>query len=528
MTLPEAPDAPRRPFRRGITHETYADIRKGFSVMKTINDYLADSISGHPDKTLFAEWATGEEMTYATFNEHLSRVANVLASEGVRQQEIVTLVSDNSIDMAVMFFGVIVYGAVAKPLNPRLAPPEMANVLRHSGSKIVFTDREVDLGGFEGRRLNMNAYRRYPALNDGPALSKSFDAEAGAELIYTSGTTGTPKGVLLSHRNIVHNVRTAIDVLGLDADHVKMCLLPLYHNFSFISDLCTTLFVGGRIVIMDGFDISRLNAIEAALWKHGVNSFSAVPLMFELFVRFNCRINPPSMRFCVSGAAPLREKVAAQFFERYGFPIVPAYGLTESTCFCTISPPGRIVNRSIGLPAANEIKIISERGEALGPGEVGELVVKGESVMRGSHFRSDDNWFADEERTWLKTGDLGYYDAHGYFYITGRKKNMAIRGGEKVYLEDIDVCLSDMPGVRDSASVIFREREEDKIASFVVPEPGAGLTTFGVMAYIRERMGDFKTPDVVIFQEQIARTVTNKVKLRELQQLAESYAQQPA
>lgn len=493
--------------------------------MKTIKDYLADSISKSPDKTLFVEWATGEEMSYASFGEHLSRVANVLRSEGVKEQEIVTLVSDNSIDMAVMFYGVIAYGAIAKPLNPRLAPPEMANVLRHSGSRIVFTDREINLEGFTGRRLDMAAYRSYEATEAGDALSKNFGVEAGAELIYTSGTTGKPKGVLLSHRNIIHNVRTAIDVLKLDGDHVKLCLLPLFHNFSFISDLSTTLFCGGKIVIMDGFDISRLASIEAALREHEVNSFSAVPLMFELFVRFDCRINPPSMKFCVSGAAPLREKVAARFLEKYGFPIVPAYGLTESTCFCTICPPEKIINRSIGRPANNQIKIISDRGEELGPGEVGELIVRGESVMRGSHFRSDDNWFVDAERSWLRTGDLGYYDEDGYFYITGRKKNMVIRGGEKVYLEDVDVCLSDMPGIRDSATVGFQERGEEKIACFVVPETSGGVTTFEIMAYIRNRMGDFKTPDVIILQDQIARTVTNKVKIRELQQLAESYTQ---
>jgi long-chain acyl-CoA synthetase len=492
--------------------------------MKTINHYLADSISKSPDKTLFVEWSTGEEVTYALFNERLSRVAHLLRSEGVEEQDVVTLISDNSIDMAIMFYGVIVYGAIAKPLNPRLAPSETANVLRHSGSKIVFADRKIDLEGFDGRCLSMAAYRGCEALNIEQTLWKTFGEETGAELIYTSGTTGTPKGVLLSHRNIIHNVRAAIDRLKLDSAHVKLCLLPLFHNFSFISDLSTTLFCGGKIVIMDGFDISKLASIEAALREHRVNSFSAVPLMFELFVRFNCRINPPSMKFCVSGAAPLKEKVAVQFFEKYGFPIIPAYGLTESTCFCTISPLENIVNRAIGLPADNEIKIISEHNEELGPGEIGELIVKGESVMRGSHYRSNDNWFVDPERRWLKTGDLGYYDQNGYFYITGRKKNMVIRGGEKVYLEDVDVCLSDMPGIRDSATVGFQERGEEKIACFVVPETENAMSAFEVMTYIRDRMGDFKTPDVVIFQDQIVRTVTNKVKIRELQQLAESYA----
>jgi len=491
--------------------------------LKTINNYLAESISKSPDKTLLVEWSTGEEITYAQFNEQLSRVASVLRREGVAEGHVVTLISDNSIDMAIMFYGVIVYGAIAKPLNPQLTPSEMANLLRHSGSIIVFADREISLEGFDGKCLDMATYRKCDALNVEQALSKAFSEETGAELIYTSGTTGTPKGALLSHRNIIHNVRTAIDRFKLDSTHVKLCLLPLFHNFAFISDLSTTLLCGGRVVIMNGFDISKLASLEAALRDHSVNSFSAVPLMFELFIRFNCQINPPSMKFCISGAAPLREKTAIRFLEKYGFPIIPAYGLTESTCFCTISPLENIVNRSIGVPADNEIKIISEQNEELGPNQIGELVVKGESVMRGVHYRSNGDCFVDAERRWLETGDLGYYDQDGFFYITGRKKNMVIRGGEKIYLEDMDLCLSDMPGISDSATVRFQEREEEKIACFVVAELKNAVSTFDVMTYIRNRMGDFKTPDLVIFQDQISRTATNKVKMMDLRQLAESY-----
>lgn len=492
--------------------------------MKTINNYLAESIAKSPDKTLFVEWSTGEKITYGLFNEQLSRVAGLLKREGVGEGHVVTLISDNSIDMAIMFYGVIVYGAIAKPLNPQLTPSEMANLLRHSGSRIVFVDREIGLEGFDGQCIEMAAYRTCEALNVAEVLSKNFSEETGAELIYTSGTTGTPKGALLSHRNIIHNVRTAIDRFKLDSTHVKLCFLPLFHNFAFISDLTTTLFCGGTVVIMDGFDISKLSAIEAALRDHQVNSFSAVPLMFELFVRFNCRINPPSMKFCISGAAPLKESVAVKFLEKYGFPIIPAYGLTESTCFCTISPLENIVNRSIGVPADNEIKIFSERNEELGPDQIGELIVKGESVMRGPHYRSNDDCFVDPERRWLATGDLGYYDQNGFFYITGRKKNMVIRGGEKIYLEDIDVCLSDMPGISDSATVRFQERDEDKVACFVVAEVTHAVSSFEVMSYIRNRMGDFKTPDLVIFRDEISRTVTNKLNIPKLQQLAESYA----
>jgi long-chain acyl-CoA synthetase len=491
---------------------------------KTINEYVLDSICKHPNKTFLIEWSTGEKVSYASFGERLNQVASVLRNEGVREGDVVTLISDNSIDMAIMMYGVIVYGAIAKALNPKLTFLELGNILSHSGSRIVFASKKIDIAGFEGRMLDIAAYRTQAATG---TPRQEFDPETGAELVYTSGTTGTPKGVLLSHRNIVHNVTTAIDRLKLDHTHTKLCILPLFHNFAFISDLSTMIFCGGSVVIIEGFDISALASVEAALMEHEVNSFSAVPLMFELFLRFNCRINPPSMKFCVSGAAPLKEKVALEFLEKYGFPIVPAYGLTESTCFCTISPLEAIDNTSIGVPADNEIKIISDDNKELGPYDIGELIVKGESVMRGSHFRSDDHCFVDPEGTWLQTGDLGYYDQKGGLHITGRKKNMVIRGGEKIYLDDVDLCLTRLPGVAESSTVSFEELEVEKIACFIVLDQGSNLSSFDVLSFLRESMGQLKCPDIIIIQSYLPRTATGKIKIGELRGIAESQCLQP-
>jgi len=490
---------------------------------KSINDYVLDSICARPEKTFLIEWSTGEKVTYAAFGERLNQVAGVLRNEGVREGDVVTLISDNSIDMAIMMYGVIVYGAIAKALNPKLTSLELGNIVSHSGSRIVFGSKKFDIAGFEGRMLDIAAYRTQSAEG---TLRKQFDPETGAELIYTSGTTGTPKGVLLSHRNIVHNVRTAIGRLKLDHTHTTLCILPLFHNFAFISDLSTMIFCGGSVVIHEGFDISRLASVEAALMEHEVNSFSAVPLMFELFLRFNCRINPPSMKFCVSGAAPLKEKVAIEFLKKYAFPIIPAYGLTESTCFCTISPLEAIDNTAVGVPV-DEIKIISDDNEELGPYDIGELIVKGESVMRGSHFRSEDRCFIDPEGTWLKTGDLGYYDQKRYLHITGRKKNMVIRGGEKIYLEDVDLCLTHLAGVAESSTVSFEELEVEKIACFVVLDGGSKLSSFEVLSFLRERMGQLKCPDIIIIQSYLPRTATGKIKVGELRRVAESHLLQP-
>lgn len=492
--------------------------------MKNINQYLSDSISKWPERVLLVEQRTGEQLTFRAFGEQLGRVAVLLREAGVGAGDIVTLVSQNSLDLVVMLYGVIAYGAVAKPLNPQLTPTEIERLLEHSGSRLVFADRELALGAYAGASLPMAAYREAAPGATDSLLTKAQGERAGALLIYTSGTTGNPKGIILTQRNIIHNVLTAIEKFSLDEGHTALCLLPLFHMFGFISDLSTMIFCGGRTVIMETFDLSMLGLVAAALVEHGVNSFSAVPLIFELMLRFDCGLDVPTMRFCVSGAAPLKRETAAEFLRRYGFPIVPAYGLTESTCFATISPPARIRAGSIGLPAGSSIRVVSEAGEPLGAGHIGELLISGASVMEGGYFRGADDCFQGPGRDWFKTGDLGYYDADGYFYITGRKKNMVIRGGEKLYLEDLDACLGQCAQVADSATVAFDADGEERVACFVVAGEAGGLGAREVLGYLRERVGELKCPDEIIFLDKIPRTATNKTRIRELQQLAEARA----
>jgi long-chain acyl-CoA synthetase len=493
--------------------------------MKNITWYIADSISKYPDEVLFVEQTTGERLTFREFGEQLRRVATVLQAEGVKEGDIVTLISKNSIDLAVMLYGVIASGAIAMPLNPQLTNLEFVTLLEHSGSQIIFADRSIDLDKYQGGSQDIAAYRSFPPLPTENALPETLNEQANALLIYTSGTTGNPKGILLTHRNIAHNVLTAVEKFSLRPRHTKVCILPLFHMFGFISDLSTMLFCGGKVVIMKVFDISTLALLEVALQEHQVNSFSAVPLMFELLMRFSNRINPPSMKFCISGAAPLKKQTAIDFKQQYGYPIIPAYGLTESTCFATISPPDGIIDNSIGLPANIEAAIVSESGGKLQPFEIGEVVLKGQSIMAQGYFRGSDDCFLDPQKTWFKTGDLGYRDEGGYFYLTGRKKNMIIRGGEKVYLEDVDACLNKMAEIHDSATVSYEYQDQERVACFVVPEQRGLLSVVEVQSYIRDRAGDLKCPDVVIFLDKIPRTPTNKTKIRELQQIAESLAE---
>jgi acyl-CoA synthetase (AMP-forming)/AMP-acid ligase II len=491
--------------------------------MKTLSHCLAPSLRTYKDKVFLIEPSTGETLTFAEFASALGGVHHLLREHGVCAGDVVTLIAGNSIDLVVMLYGVMTYGAIAKPLNPQVTPVELQNLLLHSGSSLVCVDHRINILGFTGKYLDIDAYRQSRGQEFLISLDKEDDS---ALLIYTSGTTSQPKGVLLSHRNIIHNTVTAIRFFTLDHAHAKICILPLFHMFGLISDLSTMALSGGTTVILDTFDITKLSFVEAAIHQYPINSFSAVPLMFDLFVRLNCDLSGKHMKYCVSGAAPLRESTAAEFFQRYNFPIVPAYGLTETTCFATISPPERIRARSAGIPAAVTVRVTRSDGQEARPHEIGELFLAGESVMPRGYFKSSVDCLGGPGNKWFKSGDLGYHDEEGYIYITGRKKNMIIRGGEKIYLEDVDACLMGMNAIADSATVRFEEEGTEKIAAFVVPREGIQLASDQVISYIGQKLGSLRTPDVVIFSARIPRTSTNKVKIRELQELVHRAAAQ--
>lgn len=475
----------------------------------------------YKNKVFLIEPSTGETLTFAEFGSALGGVQRLLQEHGVRAGGVVTLIAANSIDLVVMLYGVMSYGAIAMPLNPQVTPVELQNLLLHSGSSLVCVDHSINIPGFTGKCLDIDSYRQSRSHK----FQASLDEEKNpALLIYTSGTASQPKGVLLSHQNIVHNTATAIQHFSLDYTHSKICILPLFHMFGLISDLSTMAFSGGTTVVLDTFDITKLSFIESAIHQYPINSFSAVPLMFEMFVRMNCDLSGKHMKYCVSGAAPLRESTAAEFLERYHFPIVPAYGLTETTCFATISPLDGIRARSAGLPSAVRVEVSRADGQEAAPYEIGELLLAGESVMRQGYFKGPADCFADHENQWFKTGDLGYRDKEGYIYITGRKKNMIIRGGEKIYLEDVDTCLTGMNAIADSATVRFEEDGTEKIAVFVVPRASMQLSPNEVASYIGQKLGVLRVPDVVIFSARIPRTSTNKVKIRELQELVHKAA----
>lgn len=488
---------------------------------QTINASLLAASRIDPLAPALIDARSGHTLSHAELAVRLAQVGRALNAEGVLPGEVVALVSGNSLELAVTLLGIMSYGAIANPLNPTLVEPEVRSLLEHSGARLLLSDAASRYPG-----IDASVVRRRPlslGAQPGASVPASEPRETdGALLIYTSGTTGKPKGVLLSHRNLVVNARVASSSLDLQPGHRSLVILPLFHTFAFISDLCAVLFSGGCSVIEGVFDVTGLSELAHSAQRFAINSFSAVPLMFDLLVRFEVALRSPHLRFCVSGAAPLRPETMAAFQAHSGAPIVPAYGMTELTCFCTISPPAAIVPGSAGLPAGCEVRIVDEQGVELPTGAIGELIVRGPSVVEGGYFRDERPCYVDAAGTWLATGDLARRDEAGYVFIVGRKKNMMIRGGEKIYLEDLDRALVQLNGVADCASVGLSGGDVDRIFTFVVSDGRRDLSVTDVMQFLRAAVGDAKLPDKISFVGDIPRTATNKVRLEQLQQWARS------
>ncbi len=459
-----------------------------------------------PTALALADARTQERLDYAALDGALRRVAGLLEAHGVGPGEPVLLRASNSLDLAVCLLGILRAGRISLPTSPDLLAEELVRVRDHAGVRLAITDG-LEIDGLP--RLPLTAWRD-------AAEADPCDPGPGALLIYTSGTTGRPKGVLLPQAALAANVGTAADCFGYGPAHRTLALLPLFHTFALVSDVLPMLRVGGAAVIGPGFDPLALGNLATDVARWGIASFSGVPLMFELLRRMRVRLGGGSLRFCVSGAAPLGEATRLGFLEACGVPILPAYGMTEGCCFCSISRPGAVVPGSAGVPVV-EVRVLDERDADVAPGAVGEIVLRGRSVIRGGYYRDDRPAYVHDG--WLRTGDLGRLDEGANLHITGRKKTMVIRGGEKIYLGDIDDVLRSHADVADAATVGLFDREPERVVSFVVPSTSE-CDPARLSRWLRERLGARRAPDEIRTLEAIPYTRSGKARLAELQALA--------
>jgi long-chain acyl-CoA synthetase len=479
----------------------------------------------------------GRVVTYRALDEITSQVAHMLRGLGVKKGDAVSLLLPNVPEFVYAYFGAMRIGVAAGPVNTGLKGPEIAYILDNSEAKVLFTEARF-LDEVDRVRPNLKFLKHVvvvgtpaPAgtldfhreLFRQPSTRPSADVVPGdlAEIIYTSGTTGNPKGVMLTHRNMLADARYITDWFGFSPDWRMNCILPLFHVNAEVVTTITPLWFGGSVVLTQRFSPGQFwKTIE----RYRVGVVSVVPTILSILLARRSS-EPPgdvrSLKFIICGAAPLPEEVQLSFEKAFGIPVFEGYGLSETTCYSSFNPPdlGKRKVGTVGVAVGNEMCILDDDNRPVPDGEMGEICIRGDNVMTG-YFKMPEATAKAFEGGWFHSGDLGVRDADGFYAIRDRKKDMIIRGGENIYPREIDEVLYKHPRIRDAATIgVPSAIYGEDVKSFVVVKDGETLSADDVIRWCREHLADYKCPKSVAFVDEIPKGPSGKLLRRALRAL---------
>jgi len=475
---------------------------------------FGESVRLHSSKTALY-WGESR-YSYTDFWRQTVAVSSRLRQQfGIRPGDRVGLWLKNCPEFIPSMFGILHAGGVVVPINNFFKPGEVSYLLEDSGIDVLITDTELaaHFGALAAARPKLQVLLAGQPWT--PSETENAYAAMQAEpdlavIIYTSGTTGRPKGAMLSHGNLLQNVESCRLVLKVvDADRLAV-MLPMFHSYMLTVGLLLPLLIGGSIVLVKSLHPVR-NALQEIV-QHEATILPAIPQFYRSLANLPAN-GPLPIRLFVSGAAPLPAQVLKEFETKFRRPLIEGYGLSEASPVVTKNPlDGAHKPGSIGLPIPNvEVSIQDELGRQLGDGEIGELCVRGGNVMLGYWKQPEETAKAIREG-WLLTGDVGYRDAEGYYFITDRKKDMLLVNGINVYPREIEEILYQYPGVKEAA-VIGRPdpRKGEQPVAYVSANDGVLLQEKPIQKFVRQRLADYKVPKRVLFLPALPRNATGKI-----------------
>ncbi|MFH5798258.1 long-chain fatty acid--CoA ligase [Haladaptatus sp. CMAA 1911] len=518
--------------------------------MVNLTESVADTVSDYADAPAIVTEA--RTLTYDDLWAQVGGFAAGLEERGIGEDDRVAVYLPNVPEFVLTFHGTLAAGGVVVPMNPQYRTREISHLLSDSGAKVVVTLPDL-VPVVEAVREDSDVeYVVSVGESDAEGVTSfgDFLAEGGDEIVpredddlavqpYTSGTTGTPKGVKLTHHNLTSNAHgsAALAPGGIDSGDSLLGVLPLFHIYGMTVCMNGTLFSGGAFYPLPTWDAQQaLSLIEDA----------ELTLMHGVPAMYNDIINQPnaadfdlsSLRLAGVGGGGIPIEVLRRFEELYDAKIYEGYGLTETSPVTHFNTPdkGRRVG-SIGTTIDGvSAQIVDDDFEELPPVEkgplaeddaelddvTGEIVIAGPNVMAGYAGLPDATAAAFTEKDgerWFHTGDIGYWDEDGFFYVVDRKKHMINTAGYNVYPREVEELLFEHPAVADAAVVgIPDERRNETVKAFVVLTPDADATEDEIQEYCLERLAAYKHPREVAFVDELPRTTTGKVQKFELQQ----------
>ncbi|WP_344899749.1 AMP-binding protein [Actinomadura meridiana] len=501
---------------------------------RTLNDLLDERVERYPDKPwLVHENEIGDvtEYSYAQFAELTRRVAAGLRGLGIGADDKVALALGNVPEFVVAFFAVARLGAVVVPCNLRNHPAEIAHVIRAADARLLIgTDATLDdlddrlpgadrlvrvgFGDVPGRRSwrELIAAEPWP---DGVAVAE----ERPAQILFTSGTTARPKGVLVTHANLLFAGEMVVRSYLLDDTDRLLTALPLFHLNAQVLSMLAALTAGGTLIVLAEYHASTF---WAQIRAHRATQTSLVGMLVRTLLAQPS--DPSDSRHAlrrVSFALNVTDPERAAFEERFAVELINGYGLSEAVAgvaVCPVNGPKRWP--SVGLPAMERrVRLAGPDGAEVGVGEVGEIQVHGvpgRTLMLG-YYRDPEATAAALRDGWLSTGDYAYADADGYLYFFDRKKDVIKRAGENISASEVEMVLTEHPLVARAAVVSAPDPVRDEAVRAVLQlAPGAALSEAELLAHCRDRLAAYKVPSIVEFRDELPLTSVGKVDKRQL------------
>ncbi len=472
--------------------------------------------------------AKGASCSYADAERESARLAHYLRKTGLRSGDRVTVQAAKSPQAVWLYLACLRGGFIYHPLNEAYQSAELEFLIEDAKPKLIvcspdrvplFSDLTKEL---DCRVASMDESGTGSLASESQAVTAIFDTVACthdtvAVLLYSSGTTGKPKGAMLTHRNLAANTHTLIKAWGFTAADRLLHALPIYHAHGLLVGLGCVLMSGASMVFLPKFEVQTvIRHLPDATVMMGIPTFYTRLLQEKTFSGDCCS----SIRLFISGSAPLRAETHEEFKANTGHAILERYGMTE-TCMNSSSPlNGERRPGSVGpaLPGVT-IRITDEKDRPVPAGEIGEIQVSGPNVFAGYWGMPDKTAQEFTADQFFRTGDLGAISDDGYLSIRGRKKDMIISGGLNVYPREVEQVLDGLQGVAESAVVGVPHPDfGEAVIAVIVPKADQATTEERLIASVRAKLADFKTPKRVFFAEQLPRNTMGKIRKNDLRE----------
>ncbi len=480
-----------------------------------------------------------KKYSYSEVDRTTNSFARYLEKLGVKKGDKVSILMQNSPEYLISIFSILKAGVIVIPINNMLRDSEVAYIINDSDSKILITSEKfADMIGYfkenckkltsiqswgENSFKAKNIFKELVSCSDSEYLSQA-DFDDLAFFIYTSGTTGFPKGAMISHGNLIHNMDSADKCIAIRPDQKFLVFLPLFHSYTLTTSVLYPISVGTSIVLLESVTELRTKKFRNILLFKRPRVMLGVPQVFQALVKakfpkwFIKFLYPVQLH--ISGGAPISEETLSAFKAKFGVPILEGYGLSEASPLVSFNSVRHNKASTVGklIPGVRG-KIIDENDKEVPLGEVGELIVKGENVMKG-YWKMPKATDDAIKNGWLFTGDFAKMDEEDFVTIVDRKKDLIISKGMNIYPREIEDIMLELPQIEAAAVIgVPTPNKDEIIVAYAQIFEGMSLTEKEIKDYIRTRVATFKNPRYVNILEALPLTATGKVLKRELKRM---------